>query len=52
VCGRFVLMTVGRDIAEHFQLSEEPELAPRYNIAPTQIVAVVRLDAETARREL
>jgi putative SOS response-associated peptidase YedK len=52
VCGRFVLMTVGRDIAEHFQLSEEPELGPRYNIAPTQIVAVVRLDAETTRREL
>jgi putative SOS response-associated peptidase YedK len=52
VCGRFVLMTVGRDIAEHFQLSEEPELEPRYNVAPTQMVAVVRLDAETARREL
>lgn len=52
MCGRFVLMTVGRDIAEHFQLSEEPELEPRYNIAPTQIVPVVRLDAETARREL
>ncbi len=45
-------MTVGRDIADHFQLSEEPELEPRYNIAPTQIVAVVRLGAETTRREL
>jgi putative SOS response-associated peptidase YedK len=52
MCGRFVLMTVGRDIAEHFQLSEEPELEPRYNIAPTQMVAVVRLDPETTRREL
>lgn len=52
MCGRFVLMTVGRDIAEYFGLSEAPELEPRYNIAPTQIVAVVRLDAETARREL
>ena len=45
-------MTVGHDIAEHFQLSEEPELGPCYNIAPTQIVAVVRFDAENARRGL
>jgi len=45
-------MTIGRDIAEHFQLSEEPQLEPRYNIAPTQVVAVVRLNAETNRREL
>ncbi|MGO9567986.1 MAG: SOS response-associated peptidase, partial [Desulfomonilaceae bacterium] len=52
MCGRFVLMTVGRDIAEHFQLSEEPELEPRYNIAPTQIVAVVRLDPETTHWQL
>jgi putative SOS response-associated peptidase YedK len=52
VCGRFVLMTVGRDIADHFQLSEEPELEPRYNIAPTQIVAVVRLGTERVCREL
>jgi putative SOS response-associated peptidase YedK len=45
-------MTVGRDIAAQFQLSEEPDLEPRYNIAPTQMVAVVRLDAKTARRQL
>ena len=43
MCGRFTLRTPARDIAEVFQLLRKPALVPRYNIAPTQPVAVVRL---------
>ncbi len=52
MCGRFVLMTVGSALAEHFQVTEEPDLEPRYNIAPTQMVAIVRDEQDPARREL
>jgi len=44
MCGRFTLTASPADIATLFDLAEEPELAPRYNIAPTQPVAIVRLD--------
>ncbi|MCC7355123.1 MAG: SOS response-associated peptidase family protein, partial [Anaerolineae bacterium] len=52
MCGRFVLITPGEVLAEQFQLSEAPALAPRYNIAPTQPVAAIRLTREEAAREL
>jgi putative SOS response-associated peptidase YedK len=52
MCGRFVLMTPGKDLAERFGLEEAPDLDPRYNIAPTQMVAVIRLDQDTAQRRL
>jgi putative SOS response-associated peptidase YedK len=43
MCGRFTLRTPGERLAEDFELAETPEdLAPRYNIAPGQAVAVVR----------
>jgi putative SOS response-associated peptidase YedK len=42
MCGRFLLMTSGRDVAEEFGLADFPELFPRYNIAPTQAVLAVR----------
>ena len=42
MCGRFTLATSARQVAEHFGLAEVPELSPRYNIAPTQAIAVVR----------
>jgi putative SOS response-associated peptidase YedK len=45
-------MTPGKSLAEHFRLAEEPQLEPRYNIAPTQPVAIVRPKAETSLREL
>ena len=47
MCGRFSLTTPPELLAEHFDLAEVPDLGPRYNIAPTQDVAVVR---ETGRR--
>jgi len=52
MCGRFVLMTPGKDLAERFGLEEVPDLKPRYNIAPTQMVAIIRLDRDTLQRRL
>ncbi len=44
MCGRFALVATGEEVAAHYQLEEVPFVAPRYNIAPTQPVAAVRLD--------
>lgn len=52
MCGRFALIAPGESLAETFDLTEVPQVAPRYNIAPTQPVAVVRLHPGTAEREL
>ena len=42
MCGRFTLTKSGEEVAEAVSLDEEPELVPRYNIAPSQPVLVVR----------
>lgn len=42
VCGRFVLYTPARDLAKQFDCGEYPEIAPRYNISPTQVIHIVR----------
>ena len=52
MCGRFIIMTPGKILAEHFQLAEEPVVEPRYNIAPSQPVAAVRLRADSTTREM
>ncbi len=52
MCGRFILIAPGEAIAELFQLTEIPTLVPRYNIAPTQPVAAVRLSPSSGAREL
>jgi putative SOS response-associated peptidase YedK len=55
MCGRFTLTDPDQDLAVQFNLPEIPELKPRYNIAPTQPVAAVRVvtSAETGpAREL
>ncbi len=43
MCGRFTLRTPASEVAKEFGLLSVPELFPRYNIAPTQNVAAVRL---------
>lgn len=44
MCGRFTLTTSAEALAEQFELVEVPaELAPRYNVAPAQEVAAVRV---------
>jgi len=52
MCGRFVLRATPAQIAELFRLPEEPYVEPRYNIAPTQPVAIVRVNPATRSREL
>ena len=42
MCGRFSLSTPTETLAEYFELAEVPRLTPRYNVAPTQAVAVIR----------
>lgn len=49
MCGRFTLHTDPRVLARLFGLDEDPYLEPRYNIAPTQPVAIVRLDRQGQR---
>jgi putative SOS response-associated peptidase YedK len=43
MCGRFTLTQSATAIADRFELDDLPFLAPRYNIAPTQPVAVIRV---------
>src|SRR5687767_10891235 len=42
MCGRFTVRARLNLIAEEFRLTVLPDLQPRYNIAPTQTVPVVR----------
>lgn len=49
MCGRFTLTRSAAEVAEHFALSAEPALAPRFNAAPTQRVLAIR--SEGSRRE-
>ena len=51
MCGRFELHTNPAAIALAFGLSQPPAIAPRYNIAPTQDVPVVR-ETRDGDREL
>ena len=51
MCGRFTLHTDPAVLAKLFGLDVVPYLEPRYNIAPTQPVAIVRLDRSGERRE-
>lgn len=52
MCGRFNQTASGEQVAEAFGLDEAPELAPRYNIAPTQPVAVIGIQPKTGHRRL
>lgn len=52
MCGRFSLFATGEEVAAALGLSQTPPLGPRYNIAPTQPVAAVRLKRDSAEREL
>jgi len=42
MCGRFLLTTPAEALRQAFGFVEQPNLAPRYNIAPTQEVPVIR----------
>ena len=51
MCGRFTLFADPDLLAELFGLASAPELAPRFNIAPTQPVGIVRVNPFTHLRE-
>jgi putative SOS response-associated peptidase YedK len=52
MCGRFTNRVKPEALAAEFGLKAVPLLEPRYNVAPTQEVAAVRLDRETGTRRL
>lgn len=52
MCGRYTVSSPGDVIAEVFSLDAPPELAVRWNVAPTQQVPIVRVSASGGRREL
>lgn len=49
MCGRYTLTVDASVLAELFELEPLTELQPRYNIAPTQTVPIVRLDRHQNR---
>ena len=44
MCGRYSLTHTATELAQRFGVEAPPQLAPRYNIAPTQPVLIVRED--------
>lgn len=52
MCGRYTLSTPTDILGELYELETELTLSPRFNIAPTQEAAVVRVDAESSTRRL
>jgi putative SOS response-associated peptidase YedK len=52
MCGRYMLTTPVDALRQLFLFTERPNLAPRYNIAPTQDVPIVRRTRDGAGREL
>ncbi len=50
MCGRFTLHSPQAQIAQEFGVATLPLLIPRFNIAPTQPIAIVRLDPATQTR--
>ena len=52
MCGRYTLKAGGQELSDLFGLSEEPKIEPRYNIAPTQQIAVVLENASNGGRAL
>jgi len=50
MCGRFAFYTPAEAVVRLFSVEPTGELAPRYNIAPTQSAAVVRRQEDASRR--
>ncbi len=52
MCGRFTQTATPEALAHQFDVHSFPLLPPRYNIAPSQPVAAIRIDPETTTRRL
>src|SRR5437879_1186383 len=46
MCGRFLALSSGVTLAEHFGLGHPPPVTPRHNVAPSQPVLTVGLSKE------
>ena len=51
MCGRYSLKTPADTLAKHFQLTKPPSVSPRFNIAPSQPIAIVRIHVPQKDRE-
>jgi putative SOS response-associated peptidase YedK len=49
MCGRFALYSDPFSLARHFKADAPPELRPRYNVAPTQSIPIVREESGKRR---
>jgi putative SOS response-associated peptidase YedK len=52
MCGRFTQTASPEVIAQQFNITNPPLFTPRYNIAPSQPIAAIRIDPDTATRTL
>ena len=50
MCGRYRLTAKERYLRDHFGLDEDPSWTPRWNIAPTQLVPIVRRKGQASGR--
>jgi len=51
MCGRYTLKATPEVVADQFHFEELAEISPRYNIAPSQLVACVRITSGSTTRE-
>ena len=52
MCGRFSQTASPGVIAQQFEITDRPLFTPRYNIAPSQPIAAIRIDSDTTTRKL
>jgi putative SOS response-associated peptidase YedK len=52
MCGRFTKMASPAVIVQQFDVATPPLFTPRYNIAPSQPVATIRIAPATMIRQL
>lgn len=52
MCGRFALLAPAEELESTFDVSGVVETVPRFNVAPTQPVAAIRVKPYTKKREL
>jgi putative SOS response-associated peptidase YedK len=52
MCGRFAQTASPEVIAQQFEIANPPPFTPRYNIAPSQPFAAIRIDPDTTTRTL
>lgn len=52
MCGRFSQTATPEVIAHQFEIDAPPLFKPRYNIAPSQNIAAIRIEPDTTTRKL